>query len=182
MEYATYTMYQYGDEGFDDRGFGCVYRNIQTIIAAVTEDPSKVPYIHTLLTAIKGNGVMELDTRDRWIEPVAAAEYLRDEWSITGTNMLIPTDVGPHIMSTDGVAYIGSIYSPGEATLFINEHFKRSCVPVLIDDGIMSYLIAKPITEESVYLIDPHRSERGVCELSSTFFLNRGWMVFVPDT
>jgi len=174
-------MYQYGDEGFDDRGFGCVYRNIQTIIAAVTGELSKVPHILSLLITIKGKEVMDLDIQDRWIEPIAASEYLETNWNITGTNILVPMDTRPHIISTDTRAYTRSKYSPGEAVSVINDHFRHSCVPVLIDDGIMSYLIAKPVSDETICIIDPHCSVRGVRELPSTFFLNRGWMIFVPD-
>ena len=181
----TFTLYQYGDEGYNDHGFGCVYRNIQSIVSCLSlKDPSvTVPNIREMIREIKGPDFEKLPAVERWIEPIDACQYIKTKWGIDGENYM---SIGYHgkppvILTTNKTIYEFSTYGSDEMIDLIKEHFRKSDVPVLIDDGTMSYLILG-YSENMLQISDPHTSERKVYFWPEERFGHSGWMLyFIKD-
>lgn len=191
-------IYHYGDEDFNDRGYGCVYRNIQTLLSVFLEqnphDNRKVPGIVQLLREFKGDDFQQLSVSDRWIEPHAAGQYLQKKWNIGGKDVMSIGIKGdrPCIMSTDVSIYgehVGSsairdergiTLLSSEALNELHTHFRFGGLPVLIDDGVMSYLIMG-MDNAVLFIADPHMYTREKRVWTDSEFLQRSWMMFIPS-
>ncbi len=182
---AEFTLYQYGDEGYNDSGFGCVYRNVQSILSclSLTNPAITVPSIYEMISEIKGTDFEALPLVERWIEPIDACNYIEKKWGIVGENFMSIGYNGrlPGIMTTNKNIYKYSTYATVEILDIINKHFKKSNVPVLIDDGTMSYLIIG-YNENMLHISDPHTRERRVYFWPEERFGHSGWMIYIIPT
>lgn len=153
-------VWGYGDQGEDDRGYGCVYRNVQTLLHMLTR--TRPPPIRTLRWIL---GVPWSDNkRQMWIEPRDAALLI---------NVLVPSATTKTRTFTD--SSIGSLND------FILRSLSRTGFPVLVDNGISSYLIFGS-TEEGYRIGDPHHLKESLRRrvLSyEEFFSSPRWMILV---
>ena len=87
----------------------------------------------------------------------------------------------PRMLTTNKIIYEFSTYGSDEMIDLIKEHCRKSDVPVLIDDGTMSYLILG-YSENMLQISDPHTSERKVYFWPEERFGHSGWMLyFIKD-
>ena len=179
---TEYDLYQYGDDNYNDSGFGCVYRNIQTILSCLSlSNPAvTVPNIREMISEIKGPDFENLPMVQRWIEPASAGDYIRKKWGIEGGNYMSVGYHGknPGIMTTDKNVYRDSTFGSRGILLIIDQHFQQSNIPILIDDGTMSYLIVG-YSENMLHIADPHTRERKVYFWPEERFGHQGWMIYI---
>ena len=179
---TEFTLYQYGDEGYNDSGFGCVYRNVQTMLSCLSlKNPTvTVPSIREMISEIKGPGFEKLPLVQRWIEPADACNYIQQKFGIIGHNYMSIGHHGriPGIMTTDKKIYEYSTYGSLDMLSIISAHFQKSDIPVLIDDGTMSYLIIG-YNENMLHISDPHTRERKVYFWPEERFGHSGWMIYI---
>jgi len=65
-------IYGYGDQGIDDSGYGCVYRNLQSLMSLFTKSIPTIPELRGLL------GIpFSRNARRMWIEPPEAEDLFR---------------------------------------------------------------------------------------------------------
>ena len=162
-------MYHYCCDGHDDRGWGCVYRNIQTLLAfyrasyqtttgakkytnAVVHGNSAIPELYEI-TNFFGKNTDSKGT-SMWIEPWQASKFLEKE---TGTT-------SRHVLYINGDRYLDNLrFTPLEIytehgnaihTNFAefddeiknyfhdnNNNKESKMYPIMIDNGTYSYLI-----------------------------------------
>lgn len=155
-------VYRYHSEGYDDFGWGCVYRNAQTMLRALKRE---VPALPDLTRAV-GSGDEWLLTPGKacsWIEPHDIAEYFRRfvpecgdlrlvnvatrdgarlqnaracRVGTTHVYELLPRPSGLEQGSQDALRAAMRIRS------IVVGHLARTRTLVLIDDSINSYLVA----------------------------------------
>lgn len=186
----NFKTYYYGSGGVMDHGWGCSYRNAQTVAAAMGK---AVPSMKDLL------GVFDLQKvapgRKRWIEPLQVGVLLRKLCDIHSThvvyarNSLKDFEIRRMLRSkvrnyrpndrieADGARFVARL----------ERHFRESGgLPAVIDDGFYSYVLLPHSDDGAFTLVDPHvppRSTRAdhirritAGELRRTM----GWMVLLP--
>jgi len=162
-----YKVYHYECDGIDDCGWGCVYRNIQTVISAINyfnnESNKSVPSI-TDMTLFFGKPLIITKKISMWIEPHQAyiylTNYFKEEYSFKET---LFTNYGnpKSMMFTPIEVYTNennNIYTSNEKNKLVNEivdHFKISDIPILFDNGTYSYLMMK-CEDMMATIINPH--------------------------
>ena len=159
----NYKTYHYKDDGINDCGWGCSYRNIQTILSCYQkyyDNTIIIPKIQELVVYFDKN--IECDNlNDLWIEPYDIYLYLLDfNPRFVGSNYLYiiqDTDISK-MLKTNIMVYLdnNSIYHNFEHIYqLMLIHFGKSRLPIVIDDGTYSYCIVIEDNQE-IYLIDPH--------------------------
>ena len=185
-----YPLYHYNMEQFYDIGFGCSYRNIQTILSCKKyyQDSSiVVPHITTILSFFNPNYQEQIDkkkTKWLWIEPFQIHQYFQTCYQMKGENLIyiLKDENLQNMLSTTIECY--DIYTKDNfQELFqkIRVHFEISKLPVVIDDGYYSYCIGD-INEKELYIIDPHQID-GSCIYTKPFsyLKNSFWMIYIPS-
>ena len=190
MDYKTY---HYGDNGINDNGWGCSYRNIQTIISCYKKyyNPStNTPNISEILLFFKKNRKSS-KSRELWIEPYDIARYLNffDNKLIGNHYVYVTNDTDfSKILKTDVAFYLNDnliINDFSKLYSIIKQHFKNTKLPVVIDDGVFSYCFTmdnnnKDNNKDTILLIDPHQPNNPVQVKTIGFLKNRFWMIFFP--
>ena len=219
-----YQLYHYGLDNLNDTGYGCSYRNIQTFIscyARYNDSECIVPDIRDILYYFDKSYMKYIEqyrTRTLWIEPLQVSEYLENFTYYDSSNnkrrlhvkfnnmiyCLKDTDCSK-MLKTDPNYYIqnNNIYTKDNVTTILNifvEHFKKSKLPIFIDDGVFSYCIAnvtgsttidsnvQSFTEDSdplsITVIDPHTQMSGgkIYKKNIYWFINSFWMIAIPIT
>ena len=182
-----YKTFHYGDDGINDHGWGCSYRNIQTIISCYKKYYNKnaeIPKIQDILTFFKKNIDIN-NLKDLWIEPYHISVYLNFfDKKISGNHYVYVTDDNDFskILKTDILFYLDNnlvINDFNDICCLIKKHFKNTKLPIIIDNGIYSYCF---IIEENnnILLIDPHRPNNKVQKKSICFLKKSFWMFFFP--
>ena len=182
-----FEKYHYGKQNFDDRGFGCSYRNIQNIISALN---LQVPHITELFKFffpdfeqyIKNN-----KTRKLWIEPYDISEFLFKKYNIIGKNLLYTvSDTIDSGINTDISIYMknNTIYNNLTFELLygiLREYFEQSQIPIVIDDGVFSYCMLG-INRANITILDPHKLDDSnmVYDKDISFFKNKLWLIYIP--
>jgi len=190
-----YLIYHYCMDNFNDIGFGCSYRNIQTIISSYKKNYKnniKIPNIKNILNYFDRNyqiKIAEGKTIDLWIEPFQISEYLKNHYKIKGENILYVTkdeDISK-ILKTDISVYLSNtIYNKStfdKLLDLINQHFNKSKLPIVIDNGTYSYCIVNSNNNlEDLILIDPHTTNsKNTTKIKNKNFLkNSFWMFYLP--
>lgn len=187
MSASLVEPYHYGIDGFPDDGWGCVYRNLQTVIGALGWP---VPTMPTLLQYF---GKQELFARgvrgsDIWIEPPDAARFLRtyaddvdvEEWLYLrrpehARRMLRYTPENPYgaARTTD---------DPRRMHRILAKHFAAGGAPVIIDDGISSYALAG-VDGDGYAILDPHvhdAARAAQTRARRDFWRSPLWMMALP--
>lgn len=188
-----YLIYNYCMDNFNDIGFGCSYRNIQTILSSYEKNYKnniKIPNIKDILHYFNINyqqKIIEGKTMDLWIEPFQISEYLKINYKIKGENILYVTkdeDIRK-ILKTDISVYLSNtIYNTNtfdKLLDLINQHFSKSKLPIVIDNGIYSYCIVDNNIEDLI-IIDPHTTNsKNTTKIKNKSFLkNSFWMFYLP--
>lgn len=129
----------------NDKGWGCVYRNCQTLLSMLK---MTVPSMTELYKYMSNNKYTDFN---KWIEPQHIKEYLMDEYKMDSKLVLFNYEF---LKKYDKKDYV----KINDKTVFV-EKIKSSLdnkKPVLIDNGTYSYLIFKYVNDD-FYVIDPHK-------------------------
>tara|TARA_Y100000589_G_C26994775_1_gene564151 strand:- start:129 stop:707 length:579 start_codon:yes stop_codon:yes gene_type:complete len=187
-----YLIYHYCIDDFNDVGFGCSYRNIQTILSAVKKyykNDISIPNVKSILKYFNNDyekKIKQGKTQELWIEPYHISEYLKNYYKIKGQNILYlleDQDISK-ILKTDIFIYLSdSIYHKSnfnKVLEIINEHFNKNKIPIVIDNGVYSYCLTK--INENFILIDPHTTndDNATKIIDEVFLKNSFWMVYLP--
>lgn len=158
-------VYAYGDGNEQDQGWGCSYRNIQTILGASgTEPPKLATMVEVQESNLKDFGYVGSFLPSRWIEPHQCGEYLRKYHDkITCEALLAPlgSSVRNCLRHTEPTVYAkpgNTKYSSlQQLSQHLCEHFGgENCLPAIADDGTYSYCILGA-DDSQVLVGDPHR-------------------------
>ena len=184
-----FKLYHYGMEDYDDIGFGCSYRNIQTILSAYKkyyDNNITIPNIRELLNYFNKDYLNIVNKKDLWIEPYHISNYLFQNFNIKFINTIYVTkdeDI-TKILKTDINVYLSNkTYHKNNFIELLNLfkiHFSKSKLPIIIDNGVYSYCI-KTINDK-VILIDPHTTsdDNVIKHKDISFIKNTFWMIYLP--
>lgn len=190
-----YLIYHYCIDNFNDIGFGCSYRNIQTILSSYKKhykNNIEIPNIRDILNYFNSDyqeKIIKGKITDLWIEPFQISEYLKKHYKIKGENILYVTkdeDISK-ILKTDISIYLSNtIYNKSTYNKLldlINQHFNKSKLPIVIDNGTYSYCLSNPINDsENLILIDPHTTDsKNTTKIKNKLLLKQSfWMIYLP--
>ena len=188
-----FKLYHYNMEDFYDVGFGCSYRNIQTILSSYKfyyNKYIKIPVVTDILFYFNKNYqdiIKKKSTKDLWIEPYQIYQYLSTKFKINGKNIIYILDDQDisKMLKTDINIYLpDNLYNINNfdkiLTLF-NQHFEKSKLPIVIDNGFYSYLIGN-IDNKKITIIDPHQFDDNCFYQKDISYLhNSFWMIFIPE-
>ena len=187
MHSLGFEVYHYGKCGLNDCGWGCTYRNMQSVVSALVASrggKGEVPSMDELLgragKAMCGGG----SSRSLWLEPYAAGLILEGSGLQCENVLFIQEDsVLSRMQSTDIGVYTkdgGSIlHDEADLVKKIKRHFGVCRLPVIIDDGTFSYAVWTAGGDGPLYLIDPHttQAEGAVREIPWSHLSRKFWMV-----
>ena len=184
-----YKLYHYNMDDFNDIGFGCSYRNLQTILSCYKNyyDDIEIPNIKDILYYFKPAYEYYINTNNHtelWIEPYQISQYLQ-QYNINALNLLYLNDENDvqKILKTDLDIYDKATYNKNNFNSLlniINYHFLNSHLPIIIDDGIYSYCICKK-NSDYILISDPHiMSGENTYEKPISFLSGRTWMIYIP--
>lgn len=190
-----YLIYHYCIDNFNDVGFGCSYRNTQTILSSYKKNYKnniEIPNIRDILNYFNSDYKEKITigkVTDLWIEPFHVSEYLEKHYQIKGQNVLYVTkdeDISK-ILKTDISIYLSNtIYNKNtfsELIELINQHFNKSKLPIIIDNGVYSYCLTKFNDSSNEFiLLDPHTTtNKDTTKIIDTIFLQKCfWMLYLP--
>lgn len=182
--------YHYGDQGICDHGWGCSYRNAQTVASAMR---AGVPTLPKMLSLFNLEKVYQHGGKRLWIEPPQVARVLRVLCGIDCTTLVFARSKGG-LRAFEGRYMLRSTLDDFDSQLEgdrekllsrLRKHFKDSDgLPVIIDDGICSFVLVPGGEPNSLLLVDPH-VERGQKACVRPFqpeelFTKLGWMILFP--
>ena len=172
LDFDHSKIYKYGDQGINDYGWGCVYRNVQTLSAF---NNTKVPTISEMQE--KAGIDPSLSGTQLWIEPNDTRSFL--PWKKTLALHKGVEDVEKYLLRTK-VEDFDKIFKTKEDTKTFLLECLRNNSRVLLDDSIKSYILTGITDDDNpTYIyIDPHLSENNVQTMSETNFFNHSlWMM-----
>ena len=176
-----YKIYRYYDNNINDCGWGCSYRNLQTILSCYKKYYNSdiiIPKIQDIVIYF-GKNIKDKNLMNLWIEPYDIHNYLLKYF--TGYNYLYVTKDSDitKILKTNIMVYLNtnSVYTNFEDIYnLITKHFTKTKLPIIIDNGIYSYCLT--IYKEELFLIDPHtKTDR---QITKKFLENKFWMIYFP--
>ena len=186
MEYKTY---HYGDDNINDAGWGCSYRNLQTILACYKKyynNNIEIPNIKKILSFYNKDINDNKYFTDIWIEPYQIYEYLTNfNKEFSGYNCLyvknkndmskiLKTDISIYTNNNSTYTNFDDIY------MLIIEHFAETKLPIVIDDGIFSYCFIL-LNDNEILLIDPHiQNDNNTINKPIDYLKKSFWMYFFP--
>lgn len=146
---GSYLYYHYLQDRFDDRGWGCAYRSLQTICSffLLNNYTSKpVPShreIQQLLHRIGDKPAEFIDSK-QWIGSMEVGFYLDSELGITWRNIF--TSTGPEL---------------AEKARELAAHFDKHGTPVMMGGGNLAFTVLgvdwnKETGEVKFLILDPH--------------------------
>ena len=192
----TIFNYHYNCDNIKDIGWGCVYRNIQTMFSYLNcfLFPIKVPSIIKIMKFFNkptyGNGL------NMWIEPHQAKEFFKSyllEYEKLHKLELVEILWVKNNESINQIEFTPlEVYTTSPNLIFatdkkINELLDllrinlKNKIPILIDNGTYSYLIKSIDEKNNGIIIDPHCTEHArILEKDlSTWLTNSScWMIF----
>ena len=157
-------IWGYGDGNENDEGYGCVYRNVQTLLQMLTgkQPPSVTALRHILKVPWSEN------KKNMWIVPRDAEKLI---------NKLVPC------APTRTRTFTASESTSREVQNFIRQSLHQAGgLPILIDNGTSSYLILEERGDFGYLIGDPHKrkpSQRRRLLTEQNFFRNWKWMTLV---
>ena len=89
------------------------------------------------------------------------------------------------MLKTDINTYLpDNVYNKNNFQLILTlfyQHFEKSNLPIVIDNGFYSYLIGN-IDNTKITIIDPHQlDDNCFYQKDITYFKNSFWMIFIPE-
>ncbi|KAJ5070914.1 hypothetical protein M0811_01895 [Anaeramoeba ignava] len=196
---VNYNYFFYSCDNFNDNNWGCVYRNLQTLVSALIyfkkiPKESQIPDMETLVTYFSKGNINEKDSLiEMWIEPHNVALFLEDNLQLKGKEIVYfqsenaksrvlytPLDIydQPQNSKLEGLDGLNTLVS------IIQNHFSNSKLPIIVDNGISSYVLAD-LQNDFVLIIDPHKTQHGTQfaadNLSEFLQSEPCWMLFIVD-
>ena len=168
-------VYAYGDGNENDQGFGCVYRNVQTLLRLLGVP---VPRVAQMMRVLNVRASKRL--RDMWIEPPQAAQLLARYGGVpTRVLVFCPRDRPRNPMQRTRLEdHRPWVRTPAGFLSALNMSLAQGWPP-LVDDGVASYLVLRAGTD-TVLLGDPHRPSQRVRAVTSVQFYGRPlWVALV---
>lgn len=168
-------LFYYGCDGFNDHGWGCVYRCLQSLLS---RRGHAVPSLPVMMQQL-GIALTPLRPRSMWIEPLDAKAFVpertqlviftRNE-SLAAEQMIRTTMQDADLVLRDGNAW--------------EQHLRAALLrgPVLVDNSVCSYLVLETALGGYV-VMDPHRSRNQIRWSSNQWIRNSSlWMAlwFAP--
>jgi len=184
----NYKTYHYGDSNIDDCGWGCTYRNIQTIMSAYTyfyNSTCKLPTIASILEFFQKD-IRTPIKKTLWLEPYEAGRYLYGCYGIKSNHLIYIRNDSDilKILTTDISVYLtNNRYTNNFNIMFsaCKKHFNTNKLPIIIDNGVYSYCILS-IKDNIIKISDPHTlNNNNELEKSTDFLKNSFWMIMIPD-
>ena len=186
--------YYYNCDNISDSGWGCVYRNIQTIYSYLNFYifDIKIPTINDILLYFKkpinGNG------KRMWIEPHQAFLFIKNDLLKNKKNNNVSFFEILYVKNNESINHIEftplEIYTESPNLFFtVNEIDNlikilrknlQNNIPILIDNGTFSYLIGSINENNYGKIIDPHSTEKAkIYERYLNDWLSRSscWMI-----
>lgn len=171
-------VYQDPRDELDDRGWGCVWRNAQTVIAAMGFSPPSLDQMMARLGIARTAG---RPIQEYWIEP-HQAQVVIEPYSAHGARLearLYKFGDPPSIRRFRGGESLSRDHT-GLTTLLMA--IRESGVPAIIDDSVMSYLLYGSELrggEQWLLIGDPHVGAGNEARrwMTAAIFLTRPWMV-----
>jgi len=161
-------IFRYGSQGVNDFGWGCVYRNVQTL-RSLNDLP--VPTIQEIQVEVG----IDPTGQQLWIEPVDVKPYL--PWHDSLALYKTVDDVQPYLLRTNKDDFDAVFTQPEDAETFLLRCLNDKKQRVLLDDSISSYILTGIVDNTYIY-IDPHVSEKNVRTMDKAQFYNRPlWMM-----
>jgi hypothetical protein len=161
-------FYQYGDDRTDDRGWGCVWRNLQTLLHHLGSSVPPPP-IAALMSSM---GVPRSGrARDMWIEPQQCKEYLWEKHRIRARLVGLRVQPG-RLLRTAADDFDATTDDPRVMDRWI----RTSALPcVIVDDAVTSYCIMGLDSDGDYIIGDPHGTDRRLRR-----FRGRAWLERQP--
>mmetsp|Transcript_7988 Transcript_7988/g.11792 ORF Transcript_7988/g.11792 Transcript_7988/m.11792 type:complete len:510 (-) Transcript_7988:595-2124(-) len=146
---GSYSYFHYGQEGFDDKGWGCAYRSLQTIVSWLNEQnysDKEVPSHYQIQK-------MLVEAGDKTKDFLGSKEW------IGAFEVMLILDVYYGITSKILNVSSGSeLQSKGRE---LSQHFTEEQTPVMIGGGVLAYtLLGVDYNEDTgdirFLILDPH--------------------------
>jgi len=163
-------VFGYGDGGHDDYGWGCTYRNVQTILTAARSQSADSSFVlapeadsptadfDAIVRRVRDSseefGVVHAGRADaRRIEPHHAGEYLKQVHGMGSFGALVLPPGGAAdavLVSTDAAVYASAPHcrlstegadATALATAVLAHFAEPSALPMICDDGSYSYVL-----------------------------------------
>ena len=163
-------VFYYGCDGTDDYGWGCVYRNIQTVCSACEVDVPNVEDIAQYLAV----DITHPCIQKRWIEPPEATRFLKSVGVETKA-----VEYSPCKWSIPNERFSSTLTCSHELENMMIISLKRTGVPIIIDDGVYSYALVE-VLEEGYMCVDPHQQGGPKIGIPKGVFEKKEWMLSVP--
>ena len=161
-------IYKYGSQGEKDYGWGCVYRNVQTIRALKDLDVPSIAEMQSTI-GIDPNG----KGRELWIEPIDTKRYF--PWETKLVLYQNTPDVANRLLRTRMEDFESIMKDSTSMDNFFHDCFKKNR-RVLLDDSRASYVLTGIVDDTYIY-IDPHVQTNNVRSMTHKEFYNRPlWM------
>ena len=172
-----FVPYYYSCDGYNDEGWGCVYRCAQAMLHTLGETVPSLPDMMSQL----GIAYTPENVKLMWIEPIDVKQLVN-----APTELAIYTEHESH-----SSRMLRTTLEDADVRLHTGEdliaHLRRGLAkgPVLVDDGIRSYLLTEDLGEIGFALMDPHRKRHQMRIAPPEWFtgpLSFLWMVLAFTT
>ena len=163
MPQHVITPYYYGCDGFQDTGWGCVYRCVQTILRALDLNVPSLPGMMKQLNVPH----TPADPTRMWIEPSDAQTLIPVETELA---LYLQTDPGQRMRRMRPEQAQVRLKDDKDLLDYLKHALKEG--PVLVDDSIRSYVLTEHIEGIGFALMDPHRTKHQMRLASYDWFTN----------
>ena len=167
-------IYYYCCDSINDKGWGCVYRCLQNVLKFLLKSS---PSILELMNELNIKYLPEYACTNMWIEPVDCVKILKKykyKSKLVGYNPYKKFPISR--MRRTKIKDFDNIFTDDGIINYIQENL---WCPIIIDDGIMSYLIYG-IDKKKIYILDPHIiNPHPFREITIKYFLEKFWMMAV---
>ncbi len=162
-------LFYYGSDGFNDHGWGCVYRCLQSLLSRRGHPVPAIPDIMSHLSV----PLQRDNPRSMWIEPKDVKTLVPERTQL----VLYASDIASaqrRMMHTEWSDADVSFQDPDAWELHIRDALQNG--PVIMDDGIRSYLLLQP-AGDGFLIMDPHAFQYQIRWSSANWLRNSSlWM------
>lgn len=191
-------VFGYMDQGLNDVGWGCVYRNVQTL-RRFHKSPHKsvwsmVKTVHpSFATRTKGTGkdqelgiAVPSQYTQLWIEPTDVKKYKLMQNVVTALYCPAKKDISAFLrqsLKRSKITDFDHVFRCQETFWDFVQHGLEHRCPMLIDDKAYSYVLYG-ITKDAMIIADPHQTNRTKrkCLMPLYKLFSKPWMVVRRNT